>query len=74
MTAWAKPRDLLIAYKFASQSEWRRHIAKLEELGYPFLAQLQKELARGDREGRSDAAGPAGKNRSGEGVGSDGGR
>jgi hypothetical protein len=37
---------LLIAYKFASPSEWRRHISKLEEWGYPYLPQLTKELAR----------------------------
>lgn len=49
MTAWAKPSDLLIAYKFASPSEWRRHIGKLEDMGYPFLLQLKKELAREDR-------------------------
>ena len=46
MTAWAKPADLLIAYKFASASEWRRHIAWLEKEGYPWLAQLEKERAR----------------------------
>jgi hypothetical protein len=57
VTAWAKPRDLLIAYKFASPSEWRRHIAKLEEWGYPFLAQLQKELAR-EKTDKSAGKGP----------------
>ena len=46
VTSWAKPADYLIAYKYANVSEWRRHLAWLEERGYPFIAQLQKELAR----------------------------
>jgi hypothetical protein len=47
VTAWAKPKDLLIAYKFATASEWRIHIEILREWGYPYLAQLMKERARG---------------------------
>ena len=44
MTSWAKAADYLIAYKYANASEWRRHLAWLEERGYPYLSQLRKEL------------------------------
>lgn len=43
MTAWAKPADLLIAYKYANASEWRRHIEWFKDNGYPWHAQLRKE-------------------------------
>jgi hypothetical protein len=46
VTAWAKPRDLLVAYRFASASEWRVHIETLKDWGYPYLPQLMKERAR----------------------------
>ena len=60
LTAWAKPKDLLIAYKFANASEWRRHLIWLEDKGYPFLAQLRKEIAHGDKAvSRSKAANKA---------------
>ena len=56
MTSWAKPADYLIAYKYANASEWRRHLAWLKDQGYPFLAQLEKELARESKGRRSDSA------------------
>ena len=54
MTAWAKPKDLLIAYKFANAGEWRRHLNWLEAEGYPYMPQLRKERAHADR-GRNPA-------------------
>ena len=65
MTSWAKPKDLLIAYKFASESEWRRHIGWLEKEGYPFIAQLRKEVERAGEKRRgpspSEALGRSGQ-------------
>ncbi len=46
---WAKPKDLLIAYKFSTASEWRRHMAWLEDRGYPHMAQLKNEVERAHR-------------------------
>ena len=44
MTSWPKPPAYLTAYKHANVSEWRRHLLWLEERGYPYLAQLRKEI------------------------------
>ena len=74
MTSWGKPSAYLLAYKYANASEWRRHLAWLEERGYPFIAQLQKELAREDRKGRANPkAGDQGtENRGGAALGGNG--
>ena len=66
MTSWAKPKDLLIAYKFANAGEWRRHLMWLEDKGYPFLAQLRKEIAREKSKGAGTPQGEA-TGREGEG-------
>jgi len=56
MTAWAKPSDLLLAYKYATEREWRRHLAWLELEGYPHIAKLRSEVARVDRGRHTDSA------------------
>ncbi len=69
---WAKPADLLIAYKFSTESDWRQHIETLKDWGYPYLAQLEKERARakGKGSGRQAANGPLG-GAAGEGIDGD---
>jgi hypothetical protein len=55
VTAWAKPKDLLIAFKFASTSEWRQHLEWLEFEGYPDIAKLRAEIGRADRKGNTSS-------------------
>jgi hypothetical protein len=58
VTAWAKPKDLLIAFKFANESEWRRHLEWLRTEGYPWIHKLEKD--RQSLAGRSRGLGALG--------------
>jgi hypothetical protein len=58
MTAWAKPKDLLIAFKFANESEWRRHLEWLRTEGYPWIHKLEKD--RQSLAGRAGSVGALG--------------
>ena len=52
MTSWAKPSAYLLAYRYANESEWRRHLLWLETEGYPQIKAL-----RADRKGNPGSEG-----------------
>jgi hypothetical protein len=70
MTTWAKPSDLMLAYRNASRWESRRHIEWFREQGYPHVKQLEKLFE--DREGRAGAGALRVQGRGSWALGADG--